>query len=343
MSMTSVLKSSVLGSCVRATILVLGLSCHLVLAEAVDMDKSWSGSIYLVPISVTQKSQFSGEHENRLTNDLNNSGKTSSLFAALPMLRVDYAPSDSQTSYFFGNGQENVTKGQLALEFGLAHSLSKSSIVTFAVFPELPFSGETWEDPFLTREDRKKTNERAAGGRVKFEHAGNYSFDMQYAFSKNSLDVERSGLSLPSTDGQLMSMLDRNAELHRFNFNMNFSVLERIIISTGIQITTAQARGDANDFAEGAFVLRTFYIVGSHAFNTALRIGRMESVVDNPVFDRRQNDRLLSMEVVYKLDEPMGYKNISLLAIASWKKIDSTITFYDSQMSAIGFGVGYSW
>lgn len=157
-------KEAVFSSFVYVLSMTLSFSCYSVLAEPLAEKAGWGGGLYLVPVGFTQKSQFAAEHDNRLTADLNNSGKTSNLFSVLPLVRLDYTPSDSQTHFFFGNSQENVTKGQIAMEFGLVHSLGQDDKITFAIFPELPFSGETWKDPFLTGQDRQKTNERAGGG-----------------------------------------------------------------------------------------------------------------------------------------------------------------------------------
>lgn len=336
-------RKAVLSPFVCVLSMTLSLSCYSVFAEPFVENVGWDGGLYLVPVGLTQKSQFAAENENRLTDDLNNSGKTSNLFTAFPLISLNYTPNGSQTSFFFGNGQENVTKGQIAMEFGLVHSLGQDDKITFAMFPELPFSGETWKDPFLIGQDRQKTNERAAGGRIKFEHTGDHSFDMQYAFMKNSMDEEESGNSLAQLDNQMRAMLNRNGEFHRFNINMSFTVGQSIIIIPGLQITASEAQGDANDFAEGTLILQSIYLTERHFFSTALRIGRKESRVENPVFNLPQNEETLSLDAMYKYAEPLGYKNWSLLGVAMWKNSDANITFYDSQSAVFGIGLGFTW
>lgn len=157
------------------------------------------------------------------------------------------------------------------------------------------------------------------------------------------MDVEESGSSLTQLSSPLRAMLNRNAEFHRLNVNMNFPISQGVIIIPSLQITTSDAQGDANDFAEGTFILQSLYITETHFFSAALRIGRKESRVENPVFNLPQNDRTLSLDAVYKYAEPLGYKNWSLLGVAIWKKSDSNITFYDSQSAALGIGLGYTW
>ncbi|WP_430458121.1 DUF2860 family protein [Rheinheimera sp.] len=336
-------KKAVFSPAVYVLAATFSLPCYSVFAAASADKAGWGGEVFLVPVSLTQKSQFAAEHENRRTADLNNSGKTINLFSAFPLTRLEYTPGSSQTSFFFGNGQDNVTKRQIALEFGLVHSLSQHSKITFAMFPELPFSGETWKDPFLTGQDRQETNERAAGGRLKFEHAGDYPFDVQYAFAKNSIDIEESGRSLMQLNQPQRSMLNRNAEFHRFNVNMNFTVGDGVFFVPGLQITTSEAQGDANDFAEGTLILQSLYIKERHFLSASMRVGKKESSLENPIFNLPQDDRTLSLDAVYKYSEPLGYKNWSLLGVAIWNKSDANITFYDSQSAVLGIGLGFTW
>jgi hypothetical protein len=336
-------KGTFFSSLIYVSSLTFCFSCSSVLAEPLAEKAGWGGGLSLLAGGHTQQSQFSVEDDNRRTADLNNSGKKSNRFIALPLVRLDYTVSDLQTQFFFGNSQDNVTKGQIALELGLVHSLGQNDRVTFALFPKLPFSGETWKDPFLTGQERQTTNEKAGGGRIKFEHAGDHSFDVQYAFAINRVDLEESGSSLAQLSSQLRAMLNRNAEFHRLNVNMNCPVNQGLILIPGLQVTTSDAQGEANDFAEGVFNLQSLYITEKHFFSATLGIGRKESKVENPVFNLPQNDRSLSLFALYKYAEPMGYKNWSILGLANWEKVDSTITFYNSQSAALGIGLGYTW
>lgn len=330
-------------SLIYVSSLALSFSCCPILAEPLAEKAGWRGGLSLVPIGLSQRSQFVAEDDNGRTANLNNSGTTSNLFSALPLIRLDYTLSDLHTQFFWGVSNDHVTKGQIAAEFGVAHSLSQANKVTFAVFPELPFSGETWKDPFLTGQKRQRTNEKAAGGRIKFEHAGENSFDVQYAFSNNSVDVEESGNALPQLDSLDRAMLNRDAESHRFSVNMNCPISENIILIPGVQVTTSDAQGNANDFAEGKFTLHSIYTIKKHFFSATLGIGRQESEFANPVFNIVQNQRSLSLDAVYKYAEPLGYKNWSLLGLAILKKADSNISFYSSQIAILGVGLDYAW
>lgn len=314
-----------------------------VFATQVSKEKSWAGEFYLIPTIVSQKSQFTAENENRQTSDLNNSGKTTDIYGVLPMVRIDYKPEGSPINFIFGTSRENVTKGQIAIEFGISYSLNNETKLTVAAFPELPFSGETWADPYLTGQDRKKTDERASGGRIKFEHAGDSNFDVQYAFSKNKIENEESGNSLNMLNASMREMLNRDADFHRFNVNMQFPIGENFMFSPGIQVTTSEAKGDANDFSEGTLIMQSTYFSRSHVLSATFRIGRMESRVKNPIFNLQQNDRTFSFDAFYKYSEPLGYKDWDVLTAVFWKKDDSNISFYDKQMLGVGIGVGYKW
>lgn len=325
------------------SLLALSVSCSYVLAEPLAQNMGWDGDLSFIAIGYSQQSQFAVEDNNRLTADLNNTGKTSNRFGALPMIRLDYTLKDLQTKIFLGNSQDNLPKGQFALEFGLTQSLGYTNQLTIAVLPTLSALEETWQDPFLTGRKRQKTNEEIGGGRVKFEHQGDNAFDVQYAFLRSELDIEHSGNALTQLTRQQRDMLNRNANFHHFNLNLHCPINPSFILRPSFQINSSDAQGDANDFAEGVFKLQSLYIKEKHVFSATFGIGRKESSVDNPIFKLPQNDKSLSLDVFYKYAEPLGYKNWSLLGAAIWKQSDSNITFYNSQSSVLGVGLGYTW
>lgn len=325
------------------SLLTFSGSCGCVFAEPLTNKAGWDGELSFVAVGFNQQSQFSAEDDNRRTADLNNAGKTINRFGMLPMIRSEYTLNDLQTNIFFGNNQDNLPKGQFALEFGLAHSLGQNDQFSFAVFPKLSAFEKIWQDPFLTGQERQKTDEKVGGGRIKFAHQGDNAFDVQYAFLRNEVDVEKSGNSLTQLSSQQRGMLNRNADFHRFNLNINCPINQHVMLIPSLQVTTSDAQGDANDFAEGVFRLQSLYMKDKHSFSATLGIGRKESNVENPIFKLPQNDKSLSLDVFYKYAEPMGYKNLHLLGVALWKKSDANITFYNSKFSVIGFGIGYTW
>lgn len=336
-------KRTFFSSLIYISSLTFSFSCSSVLAEPLAEKSGWSGGLSFVTVGFSQQSQFAVEDDNRRTADLNNAGKTSNRFSALPMIRLDYTLNDLQTQIFLGNNQDNLPKGLFALEFGLVHSLGQNDQLTFALFPKLPALEETWKDPFLTEQERQKTNEKVGGGRIKFEHQGDNSFDVQYAFLSNQVDIEDSGRSLTQLGSQQRGMLNRNADFHRLSVNINCHINQHVILIPSLHVTTSDAQGDANDFAEGVFKLQALYIREKHFLSATLGIGRKESNVESPIFKLPQNDKSLSLDAFYKYAEPLGYKNWSLLGVAIWKKSDSNITFYSSKSTVLGIGLDYKW
>lgn len=318
-------------------------SCCCVFAEPLTNKAGWDGELSFVAVGFNQQSQFVAEDDNRRNADLNNAGKTINRFGMLPIIRSEYTLNDLQTKIFVGNNQDNLPKGQFALELGFAHSFRQNNQFSFALFPKLPAFEKIWQDPFLTGQERQNTNEKVGGGRIKFEHQGSNPFDVQYVFLRNEVDVEKSGHSLMQLTSQQRAMLNRNADFHRFNVSINCPINQSVILIPSFQVTTSDAEGDANDFAEGVFKLQSLYIKDKHLLSATFGIGRKESSVDNPIFKLPQNDKSLSLDVFYKYAEPMGYKNLHLLGVALWKKSDANITFYSSKVSAIGLGLGYTW
>lgn len=243
-------------------------------AEDLAKKSGWEGGVSVVTVGFSQKSQFTAEDDNTFTNDLYNAGKSTHQFTTLPLFHLNYTLSDLQTQIFFGNNQDNVPKAQFALQAGVLHVIGAHDQVSVALIPTLPFVEETWQDPFLTGQQRHKTKEEVGGGRIKYEHTGDNAFNVQYVFAKNELDVEESGKALLQLNTQQRAMLNRNAELHRFSVSLNCPVDQGIIIVPSFHVTTSDAKGDANDFAEGVFKLQSIYATKKHLFSATLGVGK---------------------------------------------------------------------
>ena len=314
-------------------------------ADLAEMS-GWRASLAIVPGVFSLQSQFSTEDENSMIPDLYNSGVRTNRVAALPLARLDLTLSDLKTQFFLGNSEDNVTKGQVAMEVGGIHALNDLDRLTFAVFPKLPFSGETWKDPFLTGQKRQITMEKAAGGRIKYEHQGENAFAVQYAYAVNRIDQEESGNSIGRLNNSQRAMLNRNAEFHRLDFNLDCPVNPNLTLAPGFQVTISNAQGDANDFAAGAFKLQALTYLEKQLFSATVSIGRQEAnAVDpvNPVFSKPQDDELLAVNGYYQYTGPFGLENWSVIGLAYWEKVDSSISFYSRRMAAIGVGLSYQW
>lgn len=309
------------------------------LAEA----PGWGGELAVTGVFIRKQSQFDTDDDNQVTADLDNSGQQTESGLPLPLGRLDYTLEGLKTQYFLGNSRDNVSKGQIAIEFGVTHQFDDSSQLTAAYFPRLPISGETWKDPYLQLQPRVETMERAQGGRLTWENIAGTLLIAEYAFAVNRIDEEASGSSLAFLDDAERALLNRDAFLQRVSIDSRLPLAPGVMLKPGVFYTLADAAGEANSFDQYGLRLQSIYRKDRHFLTATLTYSRLSGTVTNPVFGTRQADDSMSLFALYSYAEPFGWKNWNLLGIGFWQQNDSTINFYDSDTLGLGVGLGYRW
>lgn len=303
----------------------------------------WGADLALTTGYSQTQSQFNVDDDNSITQDLNNSGKETSKALLFPLARLDYTLDDLKTQFFVGNSRENVGKGEFQIEFGATHQFNDNSKLTLAYFPELPFIGETWKDPYLTGQVREKTEETAQGGRIELKNVAGSLFDVQYAFADSQIDSELSGTNLAYLSDLDRSQLHRDAFYQRLSVDVMVPFSANFILKPGILYTRANAKGDANSFDEYAIRVQMIYRENKHLITGSATYGRLEAEIDNPVFNQREKTDRASLFALYKYQKPFNLDNWSLLAIGFLGETDSNISFYNKSGLGIGIGAAYEW
>lgn len=332
-------------SIVTSTILSTSLLCIVSTAEARPLaaKSGWGADLAITAGYSQTQSQFSVDDDNSVTQDLNNSGKETSKALVFPLARLDYTLEDLKTQFFVGNSRENVGKGEFQIEFGASHQFDDSSTLTLAYFPELPFIGETWKDPYLTGQVREKTEETAQGGRIELKNVGGSLLDVQYAFADSKIEDELSGTNLAYLSDLDRSQLHRDAFYQRISVDHMVPFSANFILKPGLLYTRANAKGDANSFDEYAIRIQMIFRENRHLLTGSATYGRLKAEIDNPVFNQREETDRASLFALYKYQKPFNLDNWSLLAIGFLGETDSNINFYNRSGLGVGIGAAYTW
>ncbi|MFD2228620.1 DUF2860 family protein [Alkalimarinus sediminis] len=331
-----ILKSVALAS---SLILMAGHTNSRPLAEK----PGWGADLALTAGYNQKQSQFNVDDDNSITQDLNNSGKKTSGLMTFPLARLDYTLESLKTQFFVGNSRENVGKGEFQIEFGGSHQFNDNSTLTLAYFPELPFIGETWKDPYLTGKVREKTEETAQGGRIELKNVAGSLLDVQYAFADSEIDSELSGTNLAYLSDLDRSKLHRDAFYQRISVDHLFPLSANFMLKPGVFYTRANAKGDANSSDEYAIRLQMIFRENRHLLTGSATFGHLKADVENPVFDKKEKTDRASLFALYKYQKPFNLENWSLLAIGFLGETDSNIDFYSRSGLGIGVGAAYAW
>ncbi|WP_250658307.1 DUF2860 family protein [Alkalimarinus coralli] len=312
-------------------------------ARPLATQPGWGADIAIAAGYSKSQSQFNVDSENRVTDDLNNSGQEIEQATVIPLARLDYTLDSLKTQFFLGNSRENVAKGEVQIELGVTHQFEDHSQLTVAYFPELPIIGDTWKDPYVTGQQREETEEVAQGGRIELSNIAGSLFDVQYAFADSDIEDELSGNSLSFLTDADRQLLHRDVFFQRLSVDRLVPITSNLMLKPGLLYTRAEAKGDANSSDEYAVRLQVVYQQARHLLTGTALYGRLEADVDNPIFDKREKNNRHSLFALYKYQKPFNWENWSLLAIGFWGETDSNISFYNSSGLGIGIGAAYQW
>jgi hypothetical protein len=243
---------------------------------------------------------------------------------------------------------ENVAQGLFFVEAGARHVLQNGTGLRASVIPYTPIEAETWEDPFVVGENRKRTDIESYGFKLAAETILGTGLTVRYGWVKQELDDEQSGSFLFSQPGSLLTPddlddLDRDADFHRLTGEYSIPIFPRLRLTPILRYTRSLADGDANSYHSLSPEISFLYF--GKQLQASLNISVRGEWYDsrNPVFDKTRRDispRIFSI-VGYK--DPFGLKNFRIDWFNAYSNDNSNIDFYDSSNFISALGLGYSF
>jgi hypothetical protein len=159
----------------------------------------FSGYVEIIGAYISTDSQLNTDSENRKTDSLNQSGKRVGKFRPLPLGLVRYTFAEHPTQLFLGVLPENVAQGQFQLEAGARYTLKNGTGLRASIIPMTPFAQETWQDPFVVGQNRKRTDIDSFGAKLAAENILGSRLTFKYGWSRQIIDDEKSGDFLASS------------------------------------------------------------------------------------------------------------------------------------------------
>lgn len=288
------------------------------------------------------RSQLNTDDDNKLSEDLNNQGKTLDKTFVFPLARAQYTFTGLQTQIFVGNSREQISTAEFQYELGITHLFNNRSKLTVAYFPQLPFFNDTWQDPYLTGSARTATDENAQGGRFALSRIAGSSITLKYAFAFTAIEDEQSGQSLGLDDKQL-TLLQRDSLYQRVEIEKIFSIAPGVLLKPALLYTTRSADGEAHNFDQYGLQLGLLVFKGRHSLITTLNTGTKKFAVANPVFSQKQDTVTAAVFSVYSYAQALNWQPLSFNMLAGYKKEDSDIDFYDSNGLFMSTGLSYKF
>lgn len=322
----------------------IALVCCTTLSEArpLSSDNGWRFDLSLNAGVVQGRSQFNTDDDNAITEDLNNSGQSTTNFIAYPFLRVQYTFNNLNSQFYLGNSRDQISTAQFQYELGFVHQFQDDTKFTLAAFPRLSLFNDTWADPFLEGSKRQTTKQNTGGGRLAIERLLGSPFAIKYALASSDVDNEQSGQG-QSLDAADKSLLVRDSFYQRFELEMAFPLAKQVFVKPNLQYTQRNAEGEANSYDEFAGQLSFIVKRKQHFWITTVKAGQRLYKTENPIFNLKQDTNFAGIFSIYRYQDMFGFKDWNWTMIAGYKREDSLITFYDSLGLVLTSGVVYNF
>ncbi|TEW52633.1 DUF2860 family protein [Psychromonas algicola] len=327
------------------------LSCSLLvlcvsqssIARPLSEQAGWDSTLSLNALYISGHSQLSTSSENRTTNSLTNSGKSTSETLVIPLNKIFYTFDSLKTQlYFDANNADQITTNGFQYEFGMKHQFYDDSKLTFAVFPKLSVYNEVWEDPFLVGSDREETKQKVGGGRIAIEQIFASPFTVKYAIASSSIEDELSGQTNSLTSDEI-TLLNRDSIYQRFSIETMFPIQKRIFLKPTLEKNQRDADGAANSYEDYALKLGVLIFRERSFWATTLSMGVQNYEATNPIFDKKQDLVYGSLSSIFSYKEPLNLRNWNWNLLGAYTQKKSDISFYDSRSIFISTGMSYQF
>jgi len=330
------------------------LSCSLLaicviqssMARPLSEQAGWDSTLSVNALYISGHSQLSTNSENRTTDNLTNSGKSTSETLIIPLNKIFYTFDSLKTQlYFDANNADQITTNGFQYEFGVKHQFIDNSKLTFAVFPKLSIYNEVWEDPFLVGSDREETKQKVGGARIAIEQVFASPFTIKYAVASSSIEDELSGQVQTgiSLNTEETNSLKRDSIYQRFSIETMFPIQKGIFLKPTLEKNERDADGEANSYEDYALKLGVIVFRERSFWATTLSIGVQNYEAINPIFDKKQDLIYGGVSSVFSYKEPLNLKNWNWNLLGSYTLKESNISFYDTRSIFLSTGMSYKF
>jgi hypothetical protein len=316
--------------------------------QPLPQESGVSGYVEVLGAYINTNSQFSTDRDNKITESLDESGKRVGKFRPLMLGLVNYTFAEKRMQLYIGVRPENVAQGQFPVEAGARHDLLNGTILRASVIPLTPFQRETWKDPFVVGERRRKTDTRSYGLKLAVENIQNSGFNLEYRWVRERIDDEESGdFLLSRQDSPLVPAdlkdLERDLDEHRLTAEYAVQLKRRLRLRPILRVTRGNAQGDANSFHALTTQLGLLYFGERIQLSVNGAFTGMCYDDTHPLFDKTRRDFRLGLFTILGYKAPFGFEKFRVDWINAFFSANSNISFYESINFISAIGLGYTF
>ncbi|WP_045408367.1 DUF2860 domain-containing protein [Vibrio jasicida] len=315
----------------RLTLLPLAFIVSTAQAQLAET-AGFSGEVSLNAGFVSSESHFNTDNSSTI-NSLNESAESDSSFIAAPLGYAAYTFGHRLNHQVYaGTTRSDIAIGTLAFQLGYKYQLDSGTVLDFSYLPTI-LEGETWQNPYLTNQKRKTTDEGGNAFRFQINRFLDDNFNLDLAYADK--DVEKDTVTDPS--------LARDAKIYHIKGDYRIPLSRTSMLQPAFTYIYHDADGDAESFNSYGLDLSWFQFINRHrvALTAGYTVKDFESA--SATFGKTRNDDKLSLFAAYEYKNVFDWDNWSFISLAGYSSTDSNITFYDEKEYLLSVGLNYTF
>ncbi|CAH1599610.1 MULTISPECIES: DUF2860 domain-containing protein [Vibrio] len=315
----------------RLTLLPLAFIVSTAQAQLAET-AGFSGEVSLNAGFVSSESHFNTDNSSTI-NSLNESAESDSSFIAAPLGNAAYTFGHRLNHQVYaGTTRSDIAIGTLAFQLGYKYQLDSGTVLDFSYLPTI-LEGETWQNPYLTNQTRKTTDEGGNAFRFQINRFLDDNFNLDLAYADK--DVEKDTVTDPS--------LARDAKIYHIKGDYRIPLSRTSMLQPAFTYIYHDADGDAESFNSYGLDLSWFQFINRHrvALTAGYTVKDFESA--SATFGKTRNDDKLSLFAAYEYKNVFDWDNWSFISLAGYSSTDSNITFYDEKEYLLSVGLNYTF
>ncbi|MCX2790844.1 DUF2860 domain-containing protein [Vibrio sp. Sgm 5] len=315
----------------RLTLLPLAFIVSTAQAQLAET-AGFSGEVSLNAGFVSSESHFNTDNSSTI-NSLDESAESDSSFIAAPLGNAAYTFGHRLNHQVYaGTTRSDIAIGTLAFQLGYKYQLDSGTVLDFSYLPTI-LEGETWQNPYLTNQTRKTTDEGGNAFRFQINRFLDDNFNLDLAYADK--DVEKDTVTDPS--------LARDAKIYHIKGDYRIPLSRTSMLQPAFTYIYHDADGDAESFNSYRLDLSWFQFINRHrvALTAGYTVKDFESA--SATFGKTRNDDKLSLFAAYEYKNVFDWDNWSFISLAGYSSTDSNITFYDEKEYLLSVGLNYTF
>lgn len=196
------------------------------------------------------------------------------------------------------------------------------------------YLGEAWQNPYLTKSKRKKTDTKEYGAYLEYTILPTQDLEtmFKYEYTQKKYDKD-----------ELKGDLKRDAKNHYIGIENTFFSNNSSYIAD-LHFEQNQAEGKANSFdkyeIEGGI---SSQISDNLRLTILANYGNKNYKKHNSAVNKKVKVKLYGTNAILNWDKPLGYKNFYTYTNVGYQKEEANVDFFDKEATYTLIGLGYKF